>query len=157
MLWGFKFLRYIYKWRLGSLASQPLLNFSTNKSFSCKSFEISFLISLLFSTFFKTEKKKKMGFRFPSAIRAKQLIQRPSSNAKDIPKGFLAVYIADENNTKRFVIPMSYLNQPDVKFPDLTTNQPTNSTKENNNTKEHTGIKWFRSFQILRPLWETPG
>nr|AMQ09544.1 small auxin up regulated protein [Boehmeria nivea] len=58
-----------------------------------------------------------MGFRFPSAIRAKQLIQRPSSNAKDVPKGFLAVYVADENNTKRFVIPVSYLNQPS--FQDL--------------------------------------
>ena len=53
-----------------------------------------------------------MGFRFPSVVHAKQLIQRSfSSTTKDVPKGFLAVYVG-ENKMKRFVIPVSYLNQP---------------------------------------------
>ncbi|XP_062076975.1 auxin-induced protein 15A-like [Humulus lupulus] len=57
-----------------------------------------------------------MGFRFPSVVHAKKLIQRPFSSSKDIPKGYLAVYVG-ENRMKRFVIPLSYLNQPS--FQDL--------------------------------------
>ncbi|GMN44241.1 hypothetical protein TIFTF001_013437 [Ficus carica] len=54
-----------------------------------------------------------MGFRFPSVVQAKQLYQKQfSSTTKDVPKGCLAVYVADNNNLKRFVIPVSYLNQP---------------------------------------------
>ena len=41
-----------------------------------------------------------MGFRFPSLQRR-----------HDVPKGYLAVY-AGESQKKRFVIPISYLNQP---------------------------------------------
>ena len=52
-----------------------------------------------------------MGFRFPSVIHAKQLIHRTFSKTRDVPKGFLAVYVGDENNMKRFVIPVSHLNQ----------------------------------------------
>ena len=51
-----------------------------------------------------------MGFRFPSVVHAKQLI-RSFSNAKDVPKGFLAVHVG-ESRMKRFVIPVTYLNQP---------------------------------------------
>ncbi|KAK7312282.1 hypothetical protein VNO77_36039 [Canavalia gladiata] len=43
-----------------------------------------------------------MGFRLPG-------LQRRS----DIPKGYLAVYVG-ENEKKRFVIPISYLNQPSI-------------------------------------------
>ncbi|KAM6554669.1 hypothetical protein CsatB_015431 [Cannabis sativa] len=53
-----------------------------------------------------------MGFRFASLVHAKQLIQRPFSSTKDIPKGFVAVYVGDESRMKRFVIPVAYLNQP---------------------------------------------
>ncbi|XP_030509900.2 auxin-responsive protein SAUR21-like [Cannabis sativa] len=52
-----------------------------------------------------------MGLRFPSIVHAKQLIQRPFSSSKDVPKGYLAVYVG-ENKMKRFVIPLSILNQP---------------------------------------------
>nr|AMQ09528.1 small auxin up regulated protein [Boehmeria nivea] len=58
-----------------------------------------------------------MGFRFPGVVHAKQLIQKPFSNTKDVPKGFLAVYVGEKSNMKRFVIPVSYLNQPS--FQDL--------------------------------------
>ncbi|XP_062083647.1 auxin-induced protein 15A-like [Humulus lupulus] len=54
-----------------------------------------------------------MGFRFLSAVHAKQLIQRHFSSTKDVPvKGYLAVYVGIESRMKRFVIPVSYLNQP---------------------------------------------
>ncbi|KAI4317845.1 hypothetical protein L6164_025678 [Bauhinia variegata] len=41
-----------------------------------------------------------MGFRLPG-------FQRRA----DVPKGYVAVYIGEENQKKRFVIPISYLNQ----------------------------------------------
>ncbi|KAL8556254.1 hypothetical protein ACS0TY_003891 [Phlomoides rotata] len=37
--------------------------------------------------------------------------RRSSSSGVDVPKGHLAVYI-EENEKKRFVIPVSYLNHP---------------------------------------------
>jgi len=43
-----------------------------------------------------------MGFRLPGIKRA--------SKGAEIPKGHLAVYVGD--NIRRFVIPISYLNQP---------------------------------------------
>ncbi|PON93770.1 Small auxin-up RNA [Trema orientale] len=61
-----------------------------------------------------------MGFRLPDIVSAKQLLRRSSSNgsqvtstvAADVPKGYLAVYVADDCRMMRFVIPVSYLNQP---------------------------------------------
>ena len=60
-----------------------------------------------------------MGFRLPGVVSAKQLLRRSSSNGSqvastvaDIPKGYLAVYVGVESKMKRFVIPVSYLNQP---------------------------------------------
>ncbi|KAL4328512.1 hypothetical protein S83_042648 [Arachis hypogaea] len=47
-----------------------------------------------------------MGFRIPSIKRATKTI----SKGIDVPKGYLAVYVGD--NMRRFVIPISYLNQP---------------------------------------------
>lgn len=65
-----------------------------------------------------------MGFRLPGVVTAKQLIRRSSLNTNqaalsvvDVPKGYLAVYVGDERKMKRFVIPVSYLNQPS--FQDL--------------------------------------
>ncbi|XP_057456528.1 auxin-induced protein 15A-like [Lotus japonicus] len=44
-----------------------------------------------------------MGFLLPG-------IRRVASKAVGVPKGYLAVYVAEK--MKRFVIPISYLNQP---------------------------------------------
>jgi len=46
-----------------------------------------------------------MGFRLPSIIRSRV----SSSKAVDVTKGYLAVYVGEK--MKRFVIPISYLNQ----------------------------------------------
>ncbi|GMN63348.1 hypothetical protein TIFTF001_032424 [Ficus carica] len=64
-----------------------------------------------------------MGFRLPGVVPAKKLLQRSLSNSKktssitvDVPKGHFAVYVG-ESEKKRFVIPVSYLNEPS--FQDL--------------------------------------
>nr|XP_011465790.1 PREDICTED: auxin-induced protein 15A-like [Fragaria vesca subsp. vesca] len=43
-----------------------------------------------------------MGFRFPRIA---------NSKTSDIPKGYFAVYVG-ESQKKRFVVPISYLNEP---------------------------------------------
>ncbi|RYR22679.1 hypothetical protein S245_007167 [Arachis hypogaea] len=48
-----------------------------------------------------------MAFRLPSIRRATSI---SSSKRTNVPKGYLAVYVGD--NLRRFVIPISYLNQP---------------------------------------------
>ncbi|XP_020233058.1 auxin-induced protein 15A [Cajanus cajan] len=56
-----------------------------------------------------------MGFRLPG-IRKEIFAANPaSSKVPDVPKGYLAVYVGEK--MKRFVIPVSYLNQPS--FQDL--------------------------------------
>ncbi|KAI5423733.1 hypothetical protein KIW84_030100 [Lathyrus oleraceus] len=57
----------------------------------------------------------KMGFRLPSIRRASFIGSQASSKTLNVPKGYLAVYVGEK--MKRFVIPMSYLNQPS--FQDL--------------------------------------
>nr|AMQ09527.1 small auxin up regulated protein [Boehmeria nivea] len=52
-----------------------------------------------------------MGFRLSSVIR------KSSSTMANVPKGYLAVYVGEESQMKRFVIPVSYLSQPS--FQDL--------------------------------------
>nr|KYP68290.1 Auxin-induced protein 15A [Cajanus cajan] len=37
----------------------------------------------------------------------------PLKQNRDVPKGYLAVYVG-ENEKKRFMIPISYLNQPSI-------------------------------------------
>ncbi|KAJ7967225.1 Auxin-induced protein like [Quillaja saponaria] len=53
-----------------------------------------------------------MGFRLPGIRRGNHV----GFKAVDVPKGYLAVYFG-ENQKKRFMIPISYLNQPS--FQDL--------------------------------------
>lgn len=59
-----------------------------------------------------------MGIRLPAMIPAKRILQRSllSINksalmAANVPKGHFAVYVG-ETQKKRFVVPISYLNQP---------------------------------------------
>ncbi|XP_038706679.1 auxin-induced protein X15-like [Tripterygium wilfordii] len=59
-----------------------------------------------------------MGFRLPGIVQAKKALRHLPSTANqaatdtiDAPKGYFAVYVG-ENQKKRFVIPVSYLNQP---------------------------------------------
>ena len=51
-----------------------------------------------------------MGFHLPSIRRALFAANQVSSKTVDVPKGYLAAYVGDK--MKRFVIPVSYLNQP---------------------------------------------
>ncbi|XP_059647578.1 auxin-responsive protein SAUR22-like [Cornus florida] len=64
-----------------------------------------------------------MGFRMPRIINAKQILRMPYSAVNqavsttlNVPKGYFAVYVG-ESEKKRFVVPISYLNQPS--FQDL--------------------------------------
>ncbi|KAL2329045.1 hypothetical protein Fmac_022472 [Flemingia macrophylla] len=56
-----------------------------------------------------------MGFRFPAIGRASFKTIQAASKSVEVPKGYLAVYVGEK--MKRFVIPVSYLNQPS--FQDL--------------------------------------
>lgn len=63
-----------------------------------------------------------MVIRMPWIIQAKQVLQRSLSNgtrtstSTNIPNGYFAVYVGEEER-RRFVIPVSILNQPS--FQDL--------------------------------------
>ncbi|XP_050233796.1 auxin-responsive protein SAUR21-like [Mercurialis annua] len=56
-----------------------------------------------------------MAIRFPAISHAKQILRRSNlvanQAAKDVPKGYLAVYVG-ESQKKRFIVPISLLNQP---------------------------------------------
>ncbi|XP_029130734.1 auxin-induced protein 6B-like [Cajanus cajan] len=54
-----------------------------------------------------------MGFRLPGIKTASFAANQVSSKSVDVPKGYLAVYVGEK--MKRFVIPVSYLNQPSFK------------------------------------------
>ncbi|XP_025980388.1 auxin-induced protein X10A-like [Glycine soja] len=55
-----------------------------------------------------------MGVRLLGIRKASFAANQASSKVVDIPKGYLAVYVREKitNKMKRFVIPISYLNQP---------------------------------------------
>ncbi|RDX76018.1 hypothetical protein CR513_44038, partial [Mucuna pruriens] len=53
---------------------------------------------------------KTMGFRLPGIRRSSFAVTKAASKAVEVPKGYLAVYVGEK--MKRFVIPISYLNQP---------------------------------------------
>ncbi|KAH7574959.1 hypothetical protein JRO89_XS02G0026500 [Xanthoceras sorbifolium] len=64
-----------------------------------------------------THSYKIMAIRLPRIVHAKQVLQGSVFKINtDVPKGHFAVYVGD-NQRKRFVIPISYLNQPS--FQDL--------------------------------------
>ncbi|XP_071701524.1 auxin-responsive protein SAUR21-like [Rutidosis leptorrhynchoides] len=57
-----------------------------------------------------------MAIRMPRIIQAKKILKRSSSNGSntpsiDIPKGYFAVYVGEQDKT-RFVVPVSLLSQP---------------------------------------------
>ncbi|XP_021900418.1 auxin-induced protein 6B-like [Carica papaya] len=59
-----------------------------------------------------------MAIRVPGVTHAKQilrqakyLVNQSSSTSVNVPKGYVAVYVG-ENEMKRFVIPISFLSQP---------------------------------------------
>ncbi|KAK6946366.1 Small auxin-up RNA [Dillenia turbinata] len=54
-----------------------------------------------------------MGIRLPAVLHVKQILGR---SLPIVPKGYLAVYVG-EKEKKRFLVPISYLNQPS--FQDL--------------------------------------
>ncbi|XP_057456524.1 auxin-induced protein 6B-like [Lotus japonicus] len=56
-----------------------------------------------------------MGFRLYAIRRASFTASQAASKSVKVPKGYLAVYVGEKQ--KRFVIPLSYLNQPS--FQDL--------------------------------------
>ncbi|KAK7341401.1 hypothetical protein VNO80_24330 [Phaseolus coccineus] len=56
-----------------------------------------------------------MGFRLPGMRKTSFATNQASSKGMDVAKGHLAVYVGEK--MKRFVIPVSYLNQPS--FQDL--------------------------------------
>ncbi|XP_028755765.1 auxin-induced protein 15A-like [Neltuma alba] len=51
-----------------------------------------------------------MGFRLPGIRRTSFAAKVSSAKCAEVPKGHLALYVGEE--MKRFVIPISYLNQP---------------------------------------------
>ncbi|KAI4332770.1 hypothetical protein L6164_017651 [Bauhinia variegata] len=51
-----------------------------------------------------------MGFRLPAIRKVSFSVNHASTKSVNVPKGYLAVYIGEKK--KRFVIPISYLNQP---------------------------------------------
>ncbi|XP_071697725.1 auxin-responsive protein SAUR19-like [Rutidosis leptorrhynchoides] len=70
-------------------------------------------LSQLSSTF----QSSKMAIRMPRIIQAKEILRRSFSNGSntttpiDIPKGYFAVYVGEQEKT-RFVVPVSLLSQP---------------------------------------------
>ena len=54
-----------------------------------------------------------MGFRLPGIRRSSFASKLTSSKFGEVPNGYIAIYVGEEER-KRFVIPISYLNQPSI-------------------------------------------
>ncbi|GAU28938.1 hypothetical protein TSUD_59490 [Trifolium subterraneum] len=67
-------------------------------------------IFALLSLFFSFKQSPKMGFRLNVIRRASLTSIQTASKSAEVRKGYVAVYVGDKQ--KRFVIPISYLNQP---------------------------------------------
>ena len=58
-----------------------------------------------------------MGIHLPRIAQAKQILRRSLSAKKDssatpeVPKGYFAVYVGEEDQKRRFVVPISYLSR----------------------------------------------
>ncbi|CAN0902466.1 Auxin-responsive protein SAUR24, partial [Linum grandiflorum] len=100
--------------------------------FTTNSNQISFNLSsetlICFSSLFCSYENSTRSILWPSDYLSgnlvKQILRRSgsgsskgSSRFQDVPKGFLAVYVGEETQRKRFVVPVSYLSQPS--FQDL--------------------------------------
>ena len=86
-----------------------------HKSFTSQSTVIQIFLSCTsplrsIHWFFRVEQQKTMGFRIPGIRRASFSSTQAASKGVEVPKGYLAVYVGDK--MRRFVIPISYLNQP---------------------------------------------
>ncbi|KAB2635451.1 auxin-induced protein 15A-like [Pyrus ussuriensis x Pyrus communis] len=77
-----------------------------SQSYLIKALSVVNSLVYLFQRNFKT-----MGFRFPGIVLVHAKKNQVSSKSLDVPKGYLAIYVG-ESQKKRFVIPVSYLNQP---------------------------------------------
>ncbi|TXG64668.1 hypothetical protein EZV62_011662 [Acer yangbiense] len=58
-----------------------------------------------------------MTIRLPRILHAKQVLRKSNlfsnqSSSLDVPKGYLAVYVGESHQKKRFVIPLSFLRKP---------------------------------------------
>ncbi|TXG64662.1 hypothetical protein EZV62_011656 [Acer yangbiense] len=58
-----------------------------------------------------------MTIRLPRILHAKQVLRKSNlfsnqSSSLDVPKGYLAVYVGESHQKKRFVIPVSFLHEP---------------------------------------------
>jgi len=83
-----------------------------------KAFEVHKLASyrIIFHNFFsEVSTHTTMGFRLPGMRKTSFGTNQTSSKGLDVAKGYLAVYVGER--LKRFVIPVSFLNQPS--FQDL--------------------------------------
>ncbi|KAL5541211.1 hypothetical protein UlMin_042684 [Ulmus minor] len=53
-----------------------------------------------------------MGFHLPRIVQAKRSLSNANQASSNVPKGYVPVYVGDESQMNRFVIPVSHLNQP---------------------------------------------
>jgi SAUR family protein len=64
----------------------------------------------LLSLFFSLKQSPNMGFRLNVIRRASFTASQAALKSAEVPKGYVAVYVGEKQ--KRFVVPISYLNQP---------------------------------------------
>jgi SAUR family protein len=120
-----------------SLTNTPLYSYSHFQRFSHPSFHLYIHIHVIptakssplispskhLSTFFSKAISEgqaftEMAIRVPTIMHVKQVVRRSFLSGKEaafttkiVPKGYFAVYVG-EYQKKRFILPMSYLNEP---------------------------------------------